>query len=265
MPMNKGGLITHCRLPLSFDAVGLAADLHIAESESWIRHFVTQDYSGDWTALPLRSVAGSMQDIHAHPCPVEAYKATPLLLRCPYFQRVLEAFNCPMTSARLMRLGPGSEIKQHRDHGSGYEFGDLRLHIPILTSPEVAFYLDEQQVRMLPGECWYLNFSLPHRVINTGTTARVHLVIDCQLNPWLDAMFQTLDFSVLERCGTKERLLDNNIAGLRNVHTPAGRAALATLEEEKAAIEFVRLRRAAQPSIALQSEPEYRTAEGKSD
>jgi hypothetical protein len=38
---------------------------------------------------------------------------------------------------------------------------------------------------MREGECWYLL----HCVHNRGTTDRVHLVIDCQLNPWLDEMF----------------------------------------------------------------------------
>ena len=32
------------------------------------------------------------------------------------------------------------------------------------------------------GECWYINFNLPHRIHNRGTTDRVHLVIDCVLN-----------------------------------------------------------------------------------
>jgi hypothetical protein len=38
---------------------------------------------------------------------------------------------------------------------------------------------------MKEGECWYLNFNLPHRVKNSGTADRIHLVIDCVVNDWL--------------------------------------------------------------------------------
>ena len=44
-------------------------------------------------------------------------------------------------------------------------------------------------MNMQPGEAWYLNFNLPHSVANRGTTDRIHLVIDCVMNPWLDAFF----------------------------------------------------------------------------
>jgi len=38
---------------------------------------------------------------------------------------------------------------------------------------------------MKAGECWYLDLSLPHWVENHGSTDRVHLVIDCDVNEWL--------------------------------------------------------------------------------
>ena len=39
---------------------------------------------------------------------------------------------------------------------------------------------------MVAGECWYLNLSKPHRVHNRGATERMHLVLDCVVNDWLD-------------------------------------------------------------------------------
>jgi quercetin dioxygenase-like cupin family protein len=42
---------------------------------------------------------------------------------------------------------------------------------------------------MREGESWYVNFNLPHRVLNLGETARVHLVLDCVLNDWLRSQF----------------------------------------------------------------------------
>jgi len=42
---------------------------------------------------------------------------------------------------------------------------------------------------MGPGEAWYLNFDLVHRVENNGAEERVHLVIDCVVNDWLAGFF----------------------------------------------------------------------------
>jgi hypothetical protein len=47
------------RLPLRFDPVLLARDLQTLASVEWIAHFVQQNYEGDWSVIPLRSVAGS--------------------------------------------------------------------------------------------------------------------------------------------------------------------------------------------------------------
>ena len=53
----------------------------------------------------------------------------------------------------------------------------------------VEFAVEGKALPMGEGECWYINFNLPHRIHNRGTTDRVHLVIDCVLNDWLRAMF----------------------------------------------------------------------------
>lgn len=243
VPAAVQNMITHCRLPLRFDPQRLAADLELALGEAWTSHFVSENYRGHWNALSLRSAGGSEEDILAHELPADAYRDTPLLQRCGYLRELLSAFHCPLKSVRLMRLGAGSEIKEHSDPGCGYEYGELRLHIPIVTSPAVEFYLDGQKVAMQPGECWYLNFSLPHRVLNAGSADRIHLVIDCSLSPWLDSLFKALDFSALERYGTSVRHLDNNIAGLEKLDTPAARLALRSLQAQKAEIEAARLAR----------------------
>lgn len=232
-------LITHCRLPLRFDAARLLADLRAAQQQPWTRHHVGQNYRGDWSALPLRAPHGG-DTIQIRNEPIESYQDTPLLGACPYFREVLAAVRGPLAAVRLMQLGPGSEILEHFDPGCGYEYGELRLHVPITTNPEVAFFLDGREVPMQPGECWYLNFQLPHRAHNRGTTPRVHLVIDCPLNPWLDGLLRGQGFGAIERYGTKARLLDNNIAGLRQLGTPPARAALAELLAQKAEIEAAR-------------------------
>src|SRR5205085_10556644 len=88
-------------------------------------------------------------------------------------------------------LAAGSKIREHRDLNLGDETGEVRLHIPIVTNPAVEFFLDGVRIVMNEGECWYLNFSLPHRVDNRGVTDRIHLVIDCQVNDWLRELIES--------------------------------------------------------------------------
>jgi aspartyl/asparaginyl beta-hydroxylase (cupin superfamily) len=101
----------------------------------------------------------------------------------------MDRLECPIKSTRLMRLAAGAEILEHSDHELGYEDGEVRLHVPVLTSSDVEFWLNSQRVDMWPGELWYLNVNLPHRVTNHSTQDRTHLVIDCEVNDWIRALF----------------------------------------------------------------------------
>ena len=58
-----------------------------------------------------------------------------VLRRCPYIGEVLAAFHCPLQLVRLLKLGPGSNIKEHRDYNLSFEDGEVRVHIPIRTNP----------------------------------------------------------------------------------------------------------------------------------
>jgi aspartyl/asparaginyl beta-hydroxylase (cupin superfamily) len=103
---------------------------------------------------------------------------------------VLATFQCELEAVRLLKLRAGSSIREHKDYNLGYEDGEVRFHIPVLTNPDVEFYLNQQRVVMNEGECWYLNFNLPHRVVNNSVTDRVHLVIDCVVNDWVRALLE---------------------------------------------------------------------------
>lgn len=192
------------KLPLRFDPERLAADLARLEasalenpaledsafgdpvlaSSAWIDHFVTQNYEGSWSALPLRGPAGESHPIRMiYPNPTcRDFVDTPLLERCPYFREVLAAFGSPLQSVRLMRLAAGSVIKEHSDHDLAFEHGVVRLHIPVVTNPAVEFYLNHEPVVMRAGECWYLRLSDPHSARNGGDADRVHMVIDAAVD-----------------------------------------------------------------------------------
>lgn len=178
------------KLPFAFDAARLARDLDALSAQPWIAHFVKQNYEGDWSVLPLRGVAGARHPvmmIYSDPAATD-YEDTPLLEHCPYIREMLARFACDLHAVRLMRLTPGSIIKEHSDHDLSVEDGCVRIHIPVTTNPLVEFELNRRRVAMAPGSAWYLRLSDPHRVANKGTTDRVHLVIDAVANDWLREM-----------------------------------------------------------------------------
>ncbi|MGN6817492.1 MAG: aspartyl/asparaginyl beta-hydroxylase domain-containing protein [Sphingomonas sp.] len=175
------------KLPLAFDVARLRADLAIVEGFDWTDHFVRQNYDGRWDVLPLRHQAGATHPIMQAYVPPDAteFVDAPVLAATPYFREVMAAFRCPLKAVRLMRLTPGSRIKEHQDHDLAADWGQARLHIPIVTNPGVTFQLNRVPVTMAPGETWYLRLSDPHAVTNDGDTDRVHLVIDCEADDWL--------------------------------------------------------------------------------
>ncbi|HXC02726.1 MAG TPA: aspartyl/asparaginyl beta-hydroxylase domain-containing protein [Opitutaceae bacterium] len=173
------------RMSPVFDATRLQADLDGVVASDYVPHFNTRYYQGDWSAVPLRSVGGIAGNIYPDPTAKNAFAATPLLARCPYVREVLDFFACPQQAVRFLRLKAGSVVKEHTDLDLGFEDGEVRLHIPVRTNPDLVFMLGGARVVMREGECWYNNFNLPHSVDNRGATDRIHLVIDCVVNDWL--------------------------------------------------------------------------------
>lgn len=175
------------RLPFRFDPVMLVADLSVFETQPWTQHFVSRNYEGDWSVLPLRAPVGAIHPIlQISPDPAcRDWTDTPQLGLCTYFSKVLDLFACPLESARLMRLAPDSVIHEHRDYDLAAELGMARLHVPIVTNSRVDFRLNGARIDMTAGSVWYLRLTDPHSVVNAGNTARVHLVIDVIVNQWL--------------------------------------------------------------------------------
>lgn len=173
------------RLPLTFDSHALRADAEGLAVDDWVPHFNTAYYEGDWSGVALRSVGGVARQLYPDPAAEAPFADTPLLARCPGVKRVLAAFPCPLLAVRFLRLGPGSAIREHRDYNLGFADGEVRIHVPVTTGPDVEFRLDGEPVDMAEGEAWYLDLNLPHAVVNRGSAPRVHLVLDCVVDGWL--------------------------------------------------------------------------------
>ncbi|MFB9076943.1 adenylyl-sulfate kinase [Flavobacterium procerum] len=200
LPTNQSNLTfmnpSSSQLPVFFSIEKLQKDLAVCETSLWTPHFNTNRYEGNWTSVSLRSQSGLETDILSFPD--KEYKNTPLLENCSCFKEIMDWFKCEKEAVRLLRLGPGSEIKEHVDNDTSYEDGFFRIHIPILTNDEVFFYIDHKRVQMQMGECWYGNFQLTHSVENNSTEPRIHLTLDCIRNEWSDELFAKMGFDINE-------------------------------------------------------------------
>ena len=182
--MNSNKMLDRIKLEQTFDVCALKRDISNLKDDDWVRHFNREYYSGTWAVVPLRSIAGSAKKIYPDPSS-DDYRNTEILERCPAVRAVLPFFECEVRAVRFMKLAAGSSIREHRDYNLGHEDGMIRFHIPVLTSDRVEFYLNRERVVMSEGECWYLNFDLPHYVENRSDADRIHLVVDCLVNDWV--------------------------------------------------------------------------------
>ncbi|MGZ5049636.1 MAG: aspartyl/asparaginyl beta-hydroxylase domain-containing protein [Methylobacter sp.] len=182
----------YLKLPFGFDTSRLNEDLEkIADSE-WIAHVNSAAYENEWRCAPLRSLDGKLDNILS--VPDAHYDDTTLLERCTYFREVVDTFQCKKTSIRLMALGAGSQIKMHVDNGTSFEDGTARLHIPIVTTPDICFTIEDEEIHFSAGNTWYLNANCSHGVNNKSKNSRIHLMLDCIVNPWLEAIFLEAGF-----------------------------------------------------------------------
>ncbi len=184
----KQNVLASFQFPFRFDPIRLKADLERISPDEWVPHFNTNIYEGEWSGVALRSIAGHALQLYPDPTATGSFTDTALLARCPSYQEVLATFRCPLTSVRLLRLKARSSIREHRDYKLGWEDGEMRIHIPIVTNPAVAFFVNGERVPMQEGETWYVNVNLPHRVDNESDTDRIHLVVDCVVNDWLTSL-----------------------------------------------------------------------------
>ena len=63
-------------------------DLQSVATFDWIKHFVPQNYEGDWSVIPLRAKVGATHPvmmISSDPT-ATAFEDTPMLQGCPYFR-----------------------------------------------------------------------------------------------------------------------------------------------------------------------------------
>jgi len=179
--------VDRVKLPLSYDASKMFEEFEAIKAQQFEYYKVIQlrapAHMVD-TSLPFPPPATDYADGSWTP-----WMDTPEMAQCAYLKSVIDFFkeNTTVTLVRLLRLAPHSVVKEHTDPTLGLEIEKsvIRLTIPIYNQPGVEFFLNDSLVPMLPGECWYLRLTDPHRVLNNSDYERVNLTIDMIPNDWV--------------------------------------------------------------------------------
>ena len=175
------------RLPFNFDVAKMREEVTALQLDNF-------EY---YNVIPLRAPAHQVDPSLPESPPADDYADgswtdwldTPQLDKSPYLKSVIETFSKHTTVnlVRILRLAPDSVVKEHTDPTLGIQVPKsmIRLTVPIWSGDDVEFYLNDEEVEMGEGECWYMRLSDPHRVINEGETERVNLTIDMIPNDWV--------------------------------------------------------------------------------
>jgi hypothetical protein len=156
-------------LPLRFDVERLKAEVKALPPSAWRPH--PTGFKGN-SAVPLISVEGGLNDYFAGPM-----KGTRWLQQSPYIRQVLASFKVVFGRSRLMCLDGGAEVAPHCD-ANYHWFTRARIHIPVITFPEVEFNCHDKMIHMEEGDAWIFDSWKMHWVTNRSPHKRIHLVAD---------------------------------------------------------------------------------------
>lgn len=176
------------RLLRTYDAEKLKQDLAAVE-EYQMASQPGGYHDGGWKGLSLYAQGGDLGFAGPRRSLSETYEPTAILDHTPYIRSILDGLDAPKQSVRLLALLPGRVIGEHRDDPMSLRAGVIRLHVPIVTHPDVELMLDGQRIFWGEGELWYADFTKLHSVANRSPITRIHLVMDLELTEALLALF----------------------------------------------------------------------------
>ena len=157
------------RLPIRVCADTLASEIAALPQTAWVPH--PNKFPGNDAVRLITPGGRATDELEGSMAPTEHLRA------CPYILDIMANLGGTWGRSRLMGLAAGAEVPAHID-SHYYWRTHLRIHIPVITNPNVAFTCGGKTVHMAPGECWVFDSFQRHEVHNRGSEHRVHLVID---------------------------------------------------------------------------------------
>ncbi|MBZ9770987.1 aspartyl/asparaginyl beta-hydroxylase domain-containing protein [Mesorhizobium sp. CO1-1-8] len=186
-------------LPFKFDRNRLAKD--VEQLQNLVRLPQPGPYhKGEWAGVAIHAAGGVQTPDSGFPS-IASYAFTPEACHAPYLKEILGSLPFVLQVVRVLWLPAGGKIGNHFDFDTNFQFGLVRLHIPMQTNPDVEFLIAGRRIDMNVGEFWYGDFSKPHEVINRGKQDRLHAVLDVEVNDALLGIMPADYIDTLSRLG----------------------------------------------------------------
>ena len=152
---------------------------------NWFDSF--SDYqSGGWQIASLYNATGEeTYDVSQE----SEVKPTSLINKMPHMKAFLDSMELDYMMARLSRSKPNSYLYEHIDYKGLDKYEKLRLHIPLHTHPQALMSFTNVNIYLKKGFLWKLDpKEAIHGVCNHGEEPRIHLLLDCYMNPTLRSL-----------------------------------------------------------------------------
>jgi mannose-6-phosphate isomerase-like protein (cupin superfamily) len=77
----------------------------------------------------------------------------------------------------ITRIPPGGKILPHIDRGWHPEFMNTKLYYVLKTNQQCVFRVEDERVTMDVGDCWQIDNTREHDVVNDGDSERMTLIV----------------------------------------------------------------------------------------
>jgi hypothetical protein len=138
------------------------------------------DHDGGWEVVSLYSETGDaatvVKNINSNTAPTEIIKY--FSYTHEVIKELLKKYNCQPRRIRFSTLKAKKKINWHRDWDESMEYGNSRLHLPLIVNDKCKSNLCHESYQWNPGGLFYGDYSFPHQIINEGLDERLHLIID---------------------------------------------------------------------------------------
>jgi hypothetical protein len=139
--------------------------------------------SAGWLTAALLNDTGRASDTIVRDC---VPRSTDLLETLPSVGKFIRSLGVEVFCARLALLKPNSFLWEHVDYGEVARTNVARLHLPIRTNPDSSLVFARSRVHLQAGYLWMVNPRQVHGAANLGHTARLHLILDCNIGDSLN-------------------------------------------------------------------------------
>lgn len=174
-------------LDLQVDEALLNFDFDSISLEEWADFTGLKDslfvFKDIYTRRVFGPGGGAWHDVSLIKNLIYFHTESPLnLLLLNEVSKLEKLYNARAIIGTLDGMPVGSKIHRHFDQSPIFKVTN-RVHLPLVTHPDVKFFIDDVPYHFAAGQYFEFDNSRYHEVINNSPIFRIHLIVDLLPNP----------------------------------------------------------------------------------